>query len=83
MAEIVYTRSSLKELMRIGSIERARIVAKVEQYGRDPASLANQITAPKGRAGFRLRVGDYRVILAADGGRIVVLKAGHRRDVYE
>ena len=83
MAEIVYTRSSLKELMRIGSVERARIVAKVEQYSRDPGSLANQVKALKGNAGFRLRVGDYRVIFAADGGRIVILKAGRRRDVYE
>jgi mRNA interferase RelE/StbE len=83
MAEIVYTRSSLKELMRIGAVERARVVAKLEQYAREPASLANQVKALKGSASFRLRVGDYRVIFAADGERIVILKAGHRRDVYE
>jgi mRNA interferase RelE/StbE len=83
MAEIVYTRSSIKELMRIGFVERARVMAKLEQYAREPASLANQVTALKDRASFRLRVGDYRVIFAADGERIVILKAGHRRDVYE
>jgi mRNA interferase RelE/StbE len=83
MAEIVYTRSSLKELMHIGAVERARVVAKLEQYAREPASLANQVNALKGVASFRLRVGDYRVIFAADGERIVILKAGHRRDVYE
>ena len=30
----------------------------------------------------RLRVGDYRVIYRIDGDMIVVLKIGHRRDVY-
>lgn len=33
---------------------------------------------------YRLRVGDYRVIYSIEGRRlvIVVVKVGHRRDVY-
>ncbi len=30
----------------------------------------------------KLRVGDYRVIYRVEGGKIVVLKIGHRKDVY-
>jgi len=34
--------------------------------------------------GYRLRVGDYRVILDIDGRRllILVIKIGHRKNVY-
>ena len=33
---------------------------------------------------FRIRVGDYRVIYRIDGKRVVVVivRIGHRRDVY-
>lgn len=30
----------------------------------------------------KLRVGDYRVIYRIEGGKIIVLKIGHRKDVY-
>ena len=37
-----------------------------------------------GEAVFRIRVGDYRVIYRVEGQRLVVLviRVGHRRDVY-
>jgi mRNA interferase RelE/StbE len=38
----------------------------------------------RGRPGYRLRVGDYRIIYTIDAGvlLIVVIAMGHRRDVY-
>lgn len=30
----------------------------------------------------KLRVGDYRVIYRVEGDKIIVLKIGHRKDVY-
>jgi len=39
--------------------------------------------ALRGRPGFRLRVGDYRILYTVDHGVlvIVVVTVGHRRDV--
>ena len=37
----------------------------------------------KGRAGSRLRVGDWRVIFDKKDGTIIVVAVGHRRDVYD
>ena len=38
----------------------------------------------KGREGWRIRVGDYRIIYEIDDARsvVTVLDIGHRRDVY-
>jgi mRNA interferase RelE/StbE len=38
----------------------------------------------KGREGWRLRIGDYRVIYEIDDTQkiIIVLHVGHRRDIY-
>jgi mRNA interferase RelE/StbE len=39
----------------------------------------------RGRPGYRVRVGDYRIIytVADDVLLVVVVTLGHRRDVYE
>jgi mRNA-degrading endonuclease RelE of RelBE toxin-antitoxin system len=34
-------------------------------------------------AGFRLRMGDYRVLFDVIGDRIVIQKVGNRKDVYD
>lgn len=38
-----------------------------------------------GRPGFRLRVGNYRLVYEVDDGKLIILviTAGHRRDIYE
>jgi mRNA interferase RelE/StbE len=32
---------------------------------------------------YRFRIGDYRVVFDLDGEKIVVLRVGHRRDIYK
>jgi len=31
---------------------------------------------------YRFRIGDHRVIFDIDGSEIIVLRVGHRRDIY-
>jgi len=35
------------------------------------------------RRGYRMRVGDYRVIYDQDGNVLEIIKVGHRKDVYD
>ncbi|MGB3805184.1 MAG: type II toxin-antitoxin system RelE/ParE family toxin [Sphingopyxis granuli] len=61
----------------------ARLIrSKIEQYASDPASLANNVKALKGRDAVRLRVGDWRVIME-DGVVVAVLEIGSRGSIYE
>jgi len=83
MREIAYSKSSLKTLRRMPANEARRIVAKVEQYARDPKSLANNVKALTGSFFIRLRVGDWRVIMDDRGNVLEVLKIGPRGSVYD
>jgi mRNA interferase RelE/StbE len=55
------------------------IRSKIEQYAADPASLANNVLKLQGREGFRLRVGDWRVIFDEDGRILQILQVARRR----
>ena len=66
--------------------DQDRIIAKIEQYAEDPASLGNQVIVLTGSRYRRLRVGDHRVIFNVEHGGttvMVVLRVRHRREAYD
>jgi mRNA interferase RelE/StbE len=60
-----------------------RIVRALDRLAADPRSAAN-VKALVGSGHYRLRVGDWRVIYALrdDVLTVLVLRIGHRREVY-
>jgi mRNA interferase RelE/StbE len=80
---IRYQKSAIRALARIPAAAARRIRTRIEQYAANPASLANNVKRLQGRDGFRLRVGDYRVIFNHDGVVMDVLHIGPRGSVYE
>ncbi len=80
---VVYTRMAIKDLRAIPAQHADLIRSKIEQYAADPLTLANVVSKLQGRAGLRLRVGNYRVIIEEDGAVLCVLRIGHRSNVYD
>lgn len=80
--DIAYKKSVGKDLAGLGKAAARRILDKIEQ---ELPERAGAYPALKGDfAGLRkLRVGDYRVIFAILDTQVLVLRIGHRRDVYE
>jgi mRNA interferase RelE/StbE len=71
-----------RELHRLPLEVTARIQNAIDGLADDPRPPA--CVKLRGGAGWRIRVGDYRVIYDVDDGEqvVTVLRAGHRRDVY-
>ena len=80
--DIAYKKSVGKDLAGLGKVEARRILDKIEN---ELPERADSYPVLKGQfAGLRkLRVGDYRVIFAILGNQVLVLRIGHRREVYE
>ena len=76
-------RSAAKALKKIPKAEQKRIADKIDSLAED---LPNpDTTKMKGNNPFhRIRVGDYRIIydIQEDILLILVLKIGHRKDIY-
>lgn len=83
MKQVNYSKDALKTLRRIPVNEARRIRLKIEQYAADPSSQLQNIIKLQGREGYRLRVGDWRVIFAEDGSVIAVIAIGARGGIYE
>lgn len=83
MKKVTYTKAAAKALRGMPRNVAELIVAKIEQYAADPASLANRVIKLQGRDGYRLRVGDWRVIFDEDGTVLAVLAIGPRGGVYD
>lgn len=76
-------RQAAKELAALPATVQKRIVKSLARLAENPQGAA-QVVPLQGSPFYRLRVGDYRVVFAIDDDVLVVLvvKIGHRRDVY-
>ncbi|MCO4237148.1 type II toxin-antitoxin system RelE family toxin [Pseudarthrobacter raffinosi] len=74
--------AALRALRQIHPNERDRIHGAIALLGSDPRPP--KAIALRGRPGFRVAVGDYRIIYTVqdDVLLVVVITLGHRRDVY-
>ena len=54
----------------------------LEDLDENPRRQDMQVTRLQGRAGYRIRSGDYRAIFEYQGDDILVLNAGPRGGVY-
>jgi len=80
---IEFRPAALRELRKIDRSTQPRIQGAISLLAKDPRPPASRPL--RGREGYRLRVGDYRIIYTINGGvlLIVVVTIGHRREVYQ
>ena len=84
--QIEWGTRAIRDMRRLATRDRERIIAKVEQYAENPASLARQVTALTGSNYIRLRVGRHRVIFTTEHrelSTLIVLRVRHRREAYD
>ena len=81
MKDITFQPAARKALMRMPAPTAKRIVAKVEAYAENPASMANNVKTLRGTDAIRLRVRDWRVIVV-ETAVIDVIRIAPRGSAY-
>ena len=74
-------REAAKYLKRMNQPDKGRIVRGLEKLAIDPPQ--GDITPLEGKAGYRLRVGGYRVLFDIDENMIVVYSIAPRGQAYK
>lgn len=84
MHSIEFTKQALKALIALPANKRTLVKSKIEALAANPTEAQN-VKKLVGRPGYRLRIGDWRVIYTVDSGRLVVLvlDIGSRGGIYK
>ena len=84
MYKITYTTQAAKALLKMPRNIAQLIREKMEQVADDPFASISNAKKLQGRPGYRLRVGDWRVIyeINKDQVVIIVMKVAPRGEVY-
>jgi len=80
--EILFTDSARKDLKKLEKPVQERIVSALERIRISPERYVKKLV---GDPGYRLRVGDYRILMDIVENKLIilVLKIGHRKNVYD
>jgi mRNA interferase RelE/StbE len=80
MKRIVFTPASTRQWVKLAADVRRRIDRRLTEFA---TSGTGDVKRLRGRAGSRLRIGDWRVIFYEESGTIVVVAVAHRREIYD
>jgi mRNA interferase RelE/StbE len=83
MYQVVIEKQAQKQLSKISPPDYSKVVTALKELASNPRPYGYKKL--KGRPGYRVRVGDYRIIYRIEDNilTVFILTIGHRRDVYE
>lgn len=81
--QVIITPTVKKRLSRLNRQDREKVIRALIALKNDPFS--QDVKSLKGRPEWRLRVGQWRVILRIDSGNLVIVAVsfGSRGDIYK
>jgi mRNA interferase RelE/StbE len=85
MYRLKYRRQARNYLARLSAKYKSAIVEKLHELALNPDDPGLDIDILKGRKGFRLRVGPYRVLYTRQDDKFIieVIKVRPRGDIYK
>jgi len=80
--KITYTKSAEKDIVSLDRYTGQRIFKKIKLLEKNPFGQGAKKLG--GGKGYRIRIGDYRVVYIFDkeNKEVVIIKIGHRKEVY-
>ena len=79
---LVYTHRAIKDLDALDATVKQRIGKTLQRYQENPLAHAEPLKQSE-LGSYRFRIGDYRVVVDFEGPQIVILRVGHRREIYK
>ncbi len=79
--QLIYTQRARRDLRRLDADIKQRIRLTLEKYRDNPRLYVQKLTYPE-FGSYRCRVGDYRVIFDITEEQLIVLRVGHRSEIY-
>jgi len=79
---LVYTRRAEKDIKKLDPAIKGHIGNALLKLQADPLLYSEKLTDPV-IGTYKFRIGDYRVIFDIEGYDVVILRVGHRKQIYK
>lgn len=79
---LTYTNAAFKDIHKLNKTTKQRIKKTLERYQNDPLYYARKLINTE-CGEYRFRVGDYRIIFDLEDNKIIILRVGHRKNIYQ
>ena len=76
-----YTRRAARDISKLQKSVKERVRKSLEKYAEEPFFHARKMVDST-LGNYRFRIGEYRVLFDIEGDEIVILRVGHRSEVY-
>jgi len=79
---LIYTQKAVDDINKLDSVVKKRLGKKLEKFKENPLQYAKKLIDPK-LGQYRFRIGNYRIIFDLEGDDIIILRVGHRSEIYK
>lgn len=82
MYEIIFVDKAKKQFSKLNKIIQQRLTNSLKRIRVRPEA---HVTRLVGEQTYKFRVGDYRILMDIDKGKLIILviKIGHQKEIYK
>jgi len=80
--KLTYTPRAERDIKKLDHTAKNRIGKALLKLQANPLLYSDKLSDPS-IGTYRFRIGDYRVIFDIEGNDIIVLRIGHRKEIYK
>lgn len=78
---LVFTKRAVKDIEKIDILVKKKLKEFFEKFKSDPFKYSKKLVNPE-LGQYRARFGNYRIIFDIVQANLIVLRIGHRKDIY-
>jgi mRNA interferase RelE/StbE len=78
---LIYTKSAWQDIKKLDRVAQKKLAKALERLREKPFFYAKKLILPQ-LGGYRYRIGNYRVIFDIEDKKIIILRVGHRKEIY-
>lgn len=79
--KLFYTKTAVKDIQKLDQVVKKKIKKKIELFSKKPLFYARKLIKSS-LGSYRWRVGSYRVVFDIERDKIIILRIGHRKEIY-
>lgn len=80
--KLIFTQNAVRDIKKLDRVAQKRLAEKFKVFQERPLFYAKKLTSPV-IGQYRWRIGNYRIIFDIKGRDLIILRVGHRKEIYK